>query len=142
MRIPLSQKDTDIIRSSMKKEWQWSSKYWHPLHPTKRTDVLALDSRILRSELNDDAIIEILQSFGTTLLYRLCEYDPSEQLTLDELPFVIGASEVVICPPDFSWVIYSSHESTITFGGAALIHAVQTAIPSWPNALWPSPEPA
>ncbi|MCD6052439.1 MAG: hypothetical protein K0Q55_3857, partial [Verrucomicrobia bacterium] len=39
----------------------------------------------------------------------------------------------------FDWIIYASHESSVTIGGEWLLPAIKSAWPNWQNRIWTTP---
>lgn len=62
------------------------------------------------------------------------ETAPSEEISIDELPQLYGQSESFIVDKSLEWIVYWSHESTVTFGGKWLIEAVTLRLPDWRKA--------
>jgi hypothetical protein len=131
MQTFLSETERDSLLQKVRDEWAWSDYYWHPLHPTTRKDVIAFDMDLLERELSESVLRSLLRSLGieTVLWHR--EHDPSEETTIDELPCIYGYGEAFIVDKTMTWIIYLSHENTVTFGGSQLVTAIKRAAPSW-----------
>lgn len=136
MSRELSPSDSTFFRGQMLTAWNWDGGYWHPLNPVERDDLLAFDSARLEELLPETKLHQLLAAFepDDVLLFR--EHDPDQLLKIPELPFVYGWSEAMLAPRSMSWLVYWSHEATITFAGATLVAAVKERLPNWSRALW------
>jgi hypothetical protein len=126
--------ESDALLEDVRLSWAWSGYYWHPLHPATRTDVLAFVSSLLEREFPEAKLRGLLCDLGIGSIYWHREFDPTEEATIESLPVLYGGSEMFIVDDSRSWIIYSSHEDTITFGGDRLISAIKNAVPGWARA--------
>jgi hypothetical protein len=130
----LSQIESDQLLERIKHEWGWSGYYWFPLQPTTRKDVVAFEVAQLEMIFSEEKLKNLLKSLG---FYRILEHrenDLAEVNSVQEI-CIYGMSESVFTDPSLSWIIYCSHEQTITFGGDKLVNALQNAAQNWSDAL-------
>jgi len=124
--------------------------YWYPLFKVKSyVPVLAFNSDFF----NDDNRIQILSSIfpnhGINEAFQFREftngkiiYDFVNSYVLQEdeygfdLPYI---SECYLFDKNKDWLIYTSHEHTITLAGHWLINEIKTNIPNYSEGLWKSP---
>jgi hypothetical protein len=64
MQTFLSEIQRDSLLQKVRREWAWSSYYWHPLHLTTRKDVIAFDVDLLERELSESVLRSLLHSLG------------------------------------------------------------------------------
>lgn len=114
--------------------WDIEKHYWYPLYDCKRSDVIAfnadyiedIESKVLDIQnfllsQNKDRIFE-MQEDRTIQMIETTSLDPSydghygERFWFNE---------------DMNWVIYASHEGSITFGGQELISALKDKWQDW-----------
>ncbi len=99
-------------------------------------DVLVLQERHFYTDLGVDALCDILRMRGITRLFELAEHHWSPELEVDvELCYFVG-SEKIWTSRSFDWLIYISHESSITFAGEWLVAAVKQAWPRWERRIY------
>lgn len=136
MSRELTRSESNLLRGQMLGSWDWDGGYWHPLKCVARNDLLAFDSSCLEKLLPEANLQKLLAEIESEDVILFREHDPDQMLKIEELPFVYGWSEAVLVPCSMSWVVYWSHEDTITFGGVAQIAAVKECVPNWKAALW------
>jgi len=124
------------LRAQMAETWQWDGGYWHPLAPVEGLDLLAVDASKFGVFVPESRFRELLRSFGEGDLVLFREHDPDALVTVQELPHVYRWSETILAPHSLSWVVYWSHEDTITFGGATQVAEVKKLVPNWATAVW------
>lgn len=81
------------------------------------------------------ALKKILNRLQVQSVIRIREIEESEELCVDEIQHFEG-SEDIFFDSTGEWIIYSSHEDSITFGGQALINEVKKVCPAWNEIVW------
>jgi hypothetical protein len=76
---------------------------------------------------HEQAIRSMLSARGITRLFEIREDGDNYELDLQAASFYYDGAEGYWFAPDLNWMIYASHESSITFGGDWLIQAVSTS---------------
>jgi hypothetical protein len=81
---------------------------------------------------------EALPSVGARRIWELRELptEPSYELDLALLHPVYNGSEGFWLDNTLSWLVYASHEDSVTIGGPALLPALQAAWPNWQDHLF------
>ncbi len=131
----LSDKEALELRAQIAKTWAWSGYYYFPLHSTDRKDVLAFDGNLLESIFPESEFQRLLLSMPNQQISCWREIEPSEKMTVKEFEFGYGYSETIVVSEDLTWLIYWSHEDTVTFGGEQLISMLKIALPNWQAAV-------
>lgn len=131
----LTETESVTLLADVKREWAWSGYYFHPLHATTRKDVLAFDDQSLEPLLPEEEFRAFLTGNGLSTVLWHHEYDPSEEIALNDFPFFYGHSESFIVDKTLDWIIYWSHEGTVTFGGGGLISTFMSRVPKWRDAV-------
>jgi hypothetical protein len=126
----LSAIEQDSRFATVRREWAWSGYYWYPLQSTARRDVLAFDGALLEKSIPANALRELLIACGISNVFWFREHDLAEELAVDQLPSLYAASESFIVDEKLDWIVYWSHEGTITFGGR-LLDQVKLLLPEW-----------
>lgn len=107
--------ERDAIGYAILEKWEYSTAYWYPLSGEFDETKLYLDAELL--EPYWDRLLELLDLSEK----RVYEYGESWYIgehcaEVDDLYGYCG-NEAVYVPKDLSWIIYFSHEGTVTFGG-------------------------
>lgn len=134
VRRILTEAEATALFSEVKTSWAWSGCYFHPLHSTSRKEVLAFDEEPLEGFFPEEAFRLFLAENGISTVLWHRELDPSEEILVSDLPQLYGLSESFIVDQALEWIIYWSHEGTVTFGGRRLIAALITRLPNWREA--------
>ncbi|GAB3726897.1 hypothetical protein GCM10027594_08760 [Hymenobacter agri] len=88
----------------------------------------------------DDAVKKVLrETFHVSTLYEIEEGGTVRQLTLDECVFGYNGLEHMYSDLLFSFLIYFSHESSVTVGGRKLLDEIHRIWPESSMHLWPPP---
>ncbi|HEX6508382.1 MAG TPA: hypothetical protein VF221_12180, partial [Chloroflexota bacterium] len=123
--------------------WRVSpTEYWYPMLPldhfVERADVTSFDQLAFYWNVGWDGLRSILSSLGIARLFQLSRGNEGDQCDMDvaflELP-VVGSSEMYWTSKSGDWLVYLSHEQTVTVAGECLLHAIQEVWPDWQNGL-------
>lgn len=140
-----------VLRASeVERGWRdlhdaWGVKgYWYPLDESPRPDVIAFQAPYFDRDVGGTALRRILDSRGVGRVYELREYGANYELALALLdPEYNGAEGFWYAAPGGpgarEWLVYASHESSLTIGGSWLIEEVKALWPSWDRYLWTTP---
>ena len=131
------------IWSAIVAEWGLApgDDWWFPLTPTTWTGIVALDARAFHAALGAPWLRTLLAARGVERVVYFREFQ--DLPTLDQ-PLASATSrydraEGYWCDTHANrrdWLIYASHENSITLGGQWLIDALQRAWPAWHTNLW------
>lgn len=114
--------------------------YWYPLEvpPGLRdeAEVLALQSQYFWAEIGLPRLRLMLLEHGITRLWELNEFrlEPEYEMhpdLWDPYRFEIYASS-----KELDWIVYVSHEGSITFGGSWLIERIKQIWPNWEERIY------
>jgi hypothetical protein len=136
-RRALSAEESKRIWSELKTRWGLEGFYWYPLDrpdiAEPPLDALALGAEPFFDPETQTRLRKVLAAIGVTRLWELRELDTDADCELDlELfePIYTGA-EGFWTDRSFDWLIYASHESSVTVAGARLMPAFKRAFPAW-----------
>lgn len=140
-RRVLSEGEERRVWNALHDEWEVSGSYWYPLMEVAREDVLAFQAPYFRRDVGGKAVQSILTARGISRLWELRESGACYEMDLDLLDPKYTGEEGFWCAPNAEpgWLIYASHEESITVGGDWLIREVTRIWPEWPRYLWTSP---
>ena len=133
-RRVLSMVETQALWLRLGQRWQIPIGGWYPLAETS-LDVIAFNAAQFEEALPLERFQRIIQAKGITRMWELREYGPEfeEDVALYR-PFYNGA-EGYWSSNDLEWIVYASHENSITIGGW-LLSDVKAALPSWKSHVW------
>jgi hypothetical protein len=134
-RRVLATEESKSIWLRLRDRWQISKGYWYPLADCKLPDVVAFKTRDFEKAFMRKTLQGILAAHGIERVWELREYGPEyeEDVSLFE-PHYNGA-EGYWSSGDLDWIIYASHESSVTVGGWVL-QEVKAMWSSWRSQVW------
>jgi hypothetical protein len=134
-RRVLTTQESQTIWSRLRSRWEIPEGYWFPLAECKLPDVVAFRTRSFDEAVSYESLRDTLEARGIERLWELREYGPEyeEELALFE-PYYNGA-EGYWSSGDLDWIIYASHESSVTVGGS-LLGDLQRMWPPWQAHVW------
>ena len=134
----LSDAETVELRNGLLSEWGVSDGYWYPLAEKPEKHLEAYQDRYLQQFVPVESLRQMLRSQAVGRIFELREYGPSYELDLDLFDPVYNGAEGFWVSGRLDWIMYASHESSITIGGW-LLDQVRTSWPNHANHIWQSP---
>lgn len=135
----LEKDDSENIKSRLDDVWDIKYPYWYPLFDCNRQDVIAFDSEYFENSDKLEIVRKLLRKQGVKNIYEFREDGISNQI-IDFLDYEFWCSEPYFwnneCfwfDDNMDWIIYVSHEGTITFGGKWLIEQLKKVCVDWEN---------
>ncbi|WP_189014498.1 hypothetical protein [Paenibacillus marchantiophytorum] len=125
------------LKKKMEQTWDISKSYWYPLFECKRPDLIAFNSQYIESEEKLEVIISLLKNHGVEQVLEFLETDHSYKIEVSNLyPYYCYNGEFIggegfWCSDKMDWIIYASHEGTITFGGDWLVKSLKSLWSDW-----------
>ena len=113
--------------------------WWHPLGETSRTDVIAFEVTDFDAAIGVNGLKDILARHQVSQVWYFPEFDevPAQLMDLSDAEFrYTRSTEGYWCDSHWDWLIYASHEESITLGGDWLIAEVKRLWPQWEGHLW------
>jgi hypothetical protein len=124
-------------------ERRWGIKgYWYPLDRAPDAepppDAVAFAAEPFFDDDLQRRLRSVLGGFGVSHLWELREPGPESdhELELELLEPVYTGSEGFWADDSFEWLVYASHELSVTIVGAKLLPALQETWPSWARHLY------
>ena len=111
------------VRQKLLEIWNYDGYgYWDPLDNKSPTEtVFLMKKNLTNSDCNP--IVDYLISSCESRIYEITEDRIDYEIEFDS--FDRGLDETIVSDRTFEWVIYGSHEGTLTFGGTALIDFIK-----------------
>lgn len=134
-RRVLTTSESEAFRARLRERWHLPADNWYPLVDCPLTNVVAFEATAFHEGATSERLQHILAKRGVESILELREFGPEyiQHVALFD-PYYNGAegfwsSEAV------DWIVYASHESSVTVGGW-LLDEVQASWPSWRDHLW------
>lgn len=111
---------------------------WYPLAGARRPDIEAFQAPCLLRSLTPGRLAAFLAERGVTRVWELREYGPEYEIDVSAFEPGYDGAEGFWTSADLGWIIYASHESSITVGGW-LLEELKRAWPEFQRHVWRSP---
>lgn len=131
-RRVLTNEESEQIWAQVRATWAIESHYWFPLtEAVVPNSILAFHIDYFQRIDGHNLIREALQEHGVSAIFLLHEFgDPNYEIELRIFePSYRDGGEQYSTSRQMDWIVYASHESSITVGGAWLIHALRSLHP-------------
>lgn len=122
-------------------DWGIGKHYWYPLTKCNREDLISFDSRHVIKPQKLQEIKSILMQFGVTEIYEFREnglaYKINNSLDYDfwDSDDYFWNNEGFWFDDNMNFIIYLSHEETITFGGDIFVKEIKSHWQGWKEHL-------
>ena len=141
--ILLNENIKSDISKKLKVIWDIAEHYWYPLASCKRDDLIAFDSRYINNSEKIKYIKGILIDNGVEKLFEYIEDGVAYEIdSIASYEFwnsddYFWNNEGFWFDDSMKWIIYISHEETITFGGDMFISKMKKEWNDWnKNLKW------
>jgi hypothetical protein len=136
-RRVLSENENQALREKLKFVWKVDG-YWFPLTGWKPQDTEAFQDKYFEEELGYEKIQQILRNLGVQRIWELREGEVNYEIDVNAAEFYYYGEETFWFDNTFAWLIYVSHESSITFAGS-ILPEIKKNWTNWQERLWDSP---
>ena len=143
-RRVMSETEESAIRARLKERWGVDSGYWFPLSNDRPEDVEAFQDQCFEDEVGTAKLEQILRSRGLTRVWEIGEGSRRYEMDISQIEpyyYYSGGEERFWGDDTFDWIIYASHEGSLTIGGW-LLEEVKTVWTNWPERVWKAPDVA
>lgn len=137
-RRVLSDKESKIIREQLDNRWKIPKHYWYPLTTEKPENVEAFQDAYFEKEIGKEKLQEILYKHGIEKVFEIREDGLDYEFELSIFNPYYNGAEGFWCDTNYDWIIYASHESSITIGGW-LLDEVKAVWTNWEERIWTTP---
>ena len=139
-RLGANRKLSDIesakIRKKLAEKWGYD-RYWYPLDGKPHTGALFLmDEYVTPFE---EEIVDFIQAISLNRFYTIAEGRHDYKHPISEFTLSLyDGTEKICCNDTFEWVVYASHEGTISFGGEKLVPKIKEILKPYESKfnLW------
>ena len=137
-RRALTEGESQSIWKRVKLRWGMTGEYWYPLQGDAPPDAVAFDADAFEKHIPASIFQGILRDHGLLSAFELREYGPEYELELVLVAPSYNSAEGYWTAGEFDWLVYASHESTVTVAGGWLMRSVKERWPTWTEytILW------
>lgn len=136
-RRALSAKESNSIQEKLNSRWEVKG-YWYPLAIEKPDNVEGFQETHFEKEVGAEKLQAILRNYGVEKIYEIREHGANYELELSAFEPYYSGAEGFWCDEKFDWIIYASHESSITIGGW-LLPEIKAIWSNWEERIWTTP---
>ena len=138
-RHELGSREQERIWQRLRRHWGLTPQlHWYPLNNVVPPHVLAFQEDWFARSIPPDVLRQILMQRRVRRVWELREGGMPHQYEMDVTLLVPwdGGGEHCWTSQKMDWLIYTSHESSITIGGEWLLNLVKQAWPQWEEYLY------
>ena len=138
-RRVLSDEESKAIKDKLRQIWEIPEEhYWYPLSLEKPNNVEAFQDAYFEREIGAEKLQEILSKHEVKKVWEIREDGKDCEMELSVFKPYYNGAEGFWCDDKFDWVIYASHESSITVGGW-LLDEIKNVWSNWEDHIWTTP---
>jgi hypothetical protein len=131
----------DLVLLELNARWKCDLPFgWVPITgpATNSEGVEIYDQEAFSEWFTDDAIAQLLRdTFGIAAAYEIAEGGAVTFSELEKCVFGYNGLEHMYTDASFRFLLYFSHEDSVTVGSRILIEAIHQAWPACKNHFWP-----
>jgi hypothetical protein len=117
-RRRLKENEIRATRRELRNRWNFDGGFWNPLEDKCSSEILFLSKDCIAKE-DHQSIIDFLCNNASSYLLEITE--EGKDAEIDPKEFHPDCYETIYCDYGYQWVIYGSHEGTVTFAGEPLL---------------------
>lgn len=131
----LSPAESKTVWQQVRSRWHIIGPYWYPLSQCKMLDIAAFDTEVFEAFCSSFSLIDLLSSHGINRVWELSDYGNEYELDLSLVDPAFNGNENYWTSESLDWIIYASHESSMTIGGW-LLESIKAQWPDWEKHTW------
>lgn len=134
----LSDAERDVLWERASSAWDIRDQYWYPLEDTTRADVMAFNASGFHAAGGVEGLRAALAARGVERVIETRELAelPTREVDVADADFAYEFAEGYWCDAHHDWIVYASHENSLTIGGRWLIDAIRQRWPEWEMHSW------
>lgn len=133
------QSEADDLRGRLLSACGGSEGYWWPMSGERPPDAEAFQDYYFDHEFGYDSLRRVLSQHGVTRVFEFREDGKCYEVSTAGFEPRYTGLEGFWATSQFDWIIYASHESSVTVAGRWLLPAVKAAWPVWRLRVWTTP---
>lgn len=134
-RRVLSETESERVWAAVRSAWDIATDYWYPLSDSARADVEAYDATAFATNVPTEVLRDAIRRQGLGRVWELKEYGPEFEEAVELFDPTYDGAEGYWCSERLDWIVYVSHEGSITAGGT-IIETVHQVWPQCADHLW------
>lgn len=134
-RRALTEEESKAIWERVSLRWGTAGGYWYPLRGDASPHTVAFDTDAFDQHVPAPIFQGILGDHGIQSAFELREYGPEYEMELGIVVPAYNGAEGYWTTGEFDWLVYASHESTVTVAGDWLVHSLKQQWPTWSEHL-------
>jgi hypothetical protein len=131
----------DLVLLELNTRWGCDLPFgWVPITgPAANSEELEIyDSDAFNERFDNDGISQLLEeTFGIAATYEIVEAGTVTCIELGKCVFGYNGLEHMYTDASFQFLLYFSHENSVTAGSKRLIKAIHQAWPAYKSHFWP-----
>lgn len=137
-RRVLTSDESKQIWSLLRQKWHIPDGYWYPLTEASLSNIAAFQNKSFYEALPPALLTTILKARDIERLWELREFGVEYELDNSLFDPYYNGAEGYWSSAELDWIVYASHESSVTVGGW-LLEEIKARWPSWQAKTWTSP---
>ncbi len=124
-------KRDEFTRTLLHGKFGFDKFYWFPLTSDKKpADTEYFEDEVFFTQFGLENLITTVKEIGAFKVNKILETNEDTKIDADDIePYDL--LEVVYCNDKVDWLVYFSHENTVTISGLKLIDAIKQKWPDW-----------
>jgi hypothetical protein len=115
---------------------RWGNRYGGGVDRDDVPPTLTLWDHWFEDETHLAALRKAIVEHGHSRVWEIREYDECFEMDVSAVEFAYTGPEGFWTTGDMDWLVYASHEQSISFGGDWIIEEVKKACPDWEGGLY------
>ena len=136
----LNQAQREELWGKLKESWQVEEgHYWYPLKGLLKeplTDIVYFEADWFRTKISQNMLAELLKAHGADHVLGIWENGVAWEADADLIDLWYRGLESYWTSENRDWLIYISHENSITVAGKLLLDSIKKAWPEWETYMW------
>jgi hypothetical protein len=127
----------EIVKFSLKEKWNINPyDFWIPLHGKVEENTCYFEVEDFENNIGYEKLTQIIKEINTGNIYSFNE--AKEEEVYEEIYFLqYTSSDIFFTNENVEWVIYQTHEETISFAGKELIDRIKSLWKNWSEKINP-----
>ncbi|MFB3429826.1 MAG: hypothetical protein ACFHWZ_15910 [Phycisphaerales bacterium] len=134
-RRVLREDETKSAWGRLAARWYIEPGYWYPLAESSIPSLLVFNACSFQESVGDGLIQQLLRDHSVSRIWEFREFGPGYLMDPDLLSPHYNGAEGYWSSEQMDWIIYASHESSVTVGGW-VIEEIKRKWPEWKEHLW------
>jgi hypothetical protein len=133
-RRRLEENEKRDIYQALLERWNYDGGYWDPIENLSPVEIIYIAKADITSA-DMQAISGFISDHAAPYLLETTEEGIITEISSGE--FHLNSAETVFCDCNYQWLIYVSHEATVTFAGEQLLVFIKHLFAGRENLLYP-----